>query len=122
MRLNALIIAILAIWSAAAIAQDTTPEREYILRDNGIRCTRAPCASMNATDVATGQSTAISGYDVSALGLNAAQREALGDDLYHGRLVVRGRVMDTGVRSNLVISRVLRRAPGAPAPRYRVPG
>lgn len=122
MKLNALIIAIAAIWTVAAAAQDTAPEREYILRETGAQCRTAPCPTMSATDVATGQSTAILSVDLSALGLTAAQRRALVDDLNHGRVVVLGRLQGEVPRTVALVTRVLRRAPGAPAPRTRLRG
>lgn len=121
MRIQACLVAIVAAVSAAAYAQGPVPDREYVVRDNGIRCVRAPCPSMNATEVATGQVRQITGTDLRALALTEPQVTALRDDLYDGRLVVLGRIVRDGEHVTLVVARVLRRAPGAPPPRTRLP-
>ena len=39
---------------------------EYVLRSNGIMCVRAPCPTVDATEVATSQVTRVTGIDVRA--------------------------------------------------------
>ena len=80
-----------------------------------------PCASMDAVVVAGGQIIQVTGSDAGALNLLPAAREALQDDLYHGRLVVLGRLRVEGNSRVLIVDRVVRRAPNADPPKTTLP-
>lgn len=120
MRSFFLMVAVAIASPLAAFGQDAQP-REYVLRDNGIRCRAAPCASMDAVAVAGGQVIQVTGYDAGALNLPPAAREALQDDLYHGRLVVLGRLRVEGNARVLIVDRLVRRAPNAGPPKTVLP-
>ena len=115
-----LAIAIAIAAPLAAFGQDAQ-QREYVLRDNGVRCRAAPCASMDAVAVAGGEVIQVTGYDAGALNLPPAAREALQDDLYHGRLVVLGRLRVERTARVLIIDRLVRRAPNADPPKTILP-
>jgi hypothetical protein len=94
---------------------------EYVLRSNGIMCVRAPCPTVDATEVATSQVTRVTGIDVRAVAAGDAQREALLTDLRAGSLVVTGQIERRGDNVTFVVRRVVRRAPGGPPPRTPLP-
>ncbi len=103
-----------------ALAQPAA-EGEYVLRSNGIQCVRAPCPTVDATEVATNQLTRVTGIDVSAVAAGDAQRAALATDLRAGSFVVTGRIERRGDDVIFVVRRVVRRAPGGPPPRTPLP-
>ena len=93
---------------------------EYVLRQNGISCVRAPCPVVDVTAVATGQLTRVVDVDVAAVATNDAQRAELATGVRAGWFVVTGRIERRGEADIFVVSRILRRAPNAP-PRAQLP-
>lgn len=111
-----------------AQAQPAAPaEGAFTLRDNGVRCIRAPCPHYTATELGSGRSAAVAGFDLAPLGLAAAENEALAADLYDGLWIVQGRIEQrppgppalAETATVLVVSRVLRRVPGSARARAR---
>ena len=98
----------------------------YVYCDNGLRCFKAPCPSSNVLDLATGLVT--KGASIDTGRLPAKDRtESLPDDLYAGKLVLRGfverrSVTYTGKKYRLpylVATRVVRAASPAESRRCR---
>jgi hypothetical protein len=83
---------------AEAGAPAAIVEREYRLRDTGIRCIAAPCFSFEATPVDGGAPVMLSGVDLS--GVDASPGEVLS-----GKRIVRGTVttVPTGKREGRVL-------------------
>jgi hypothetical protein len=101
-----------------ALAQPAA-DVEYVVRFNGVLCVRAPCPSYDATEVATGRVTKVTGIDVAAVASSDAQRERLGTGVMSGWFVVTGRPEPRG-RGDVqalvfVVTRIVRRTPDAPA-------
>jgi hypothetical protein len=118
--LSAFVFAIL-IGLLPALAQPAA-DAEYVLRNNTLRCVRAPCPTVDATEVATGQLTRVAGIDIAAVAIDDERRGALMADLRAGCFVVAGRIERTGDRGAVFfVSRVVRRAPGGPPPRTKLP-
>lgn len=98
----------------------------YVFCDNGLRCFMAPCPSNNTLDVATG--ALVKGVSVDTSRLPAKERtDDLPDDLYAGKLVLKGfiekrSVTYTGKKYRLpylVATRVERAATAAESRRCR---
>ncbi|MBS2022681.1 MAG: hypothetical protein JST92_09740 [Deltaproteobacteria bacterium] len=64
-------------------APSSTPSR-YTVADNGIRCIRAPCPSLTATDTKSGARFNVSGVDLSKLTLSPEQRTLLRSQVMDG--------------------------------------
>ena len=62
----------------------------YLLRDTGKRCFAAPCPSWAAVDVETRKETAITGVDVSRLGLDPKAADDARRRILGGQIWVRG--------------------------------
>jgi hypothetical protein len=101
-----------------ALAQPAV-DVEYVVRFNGLLCVRAPCPSYDATEVATGRVTRVTGIDVDAVASGDAQRERIGTGVLSGWFVAAGRIEPRG-RGDVqalvfVVTRIVRRTPDAPA-------
>ncbi len=81
--------ALFAILVLVPAAPAVAGEASYVYCDNGLRCVMAPCPSNNAFDLSTG--AVIRGVSIDTEKLPAKDRTTdLPNDLYAGRLVVRG--------------------------------
>jgi hypothetical protein len=72
-------------------------EGSYVFCDNGLRCVMAPCPSSNALALATG--TVTRGVSIDTERLSQKDRtDDLPDDLYSGRLVLKGFIEERAVK------------------------
>ena len=118
MALVAFVVTIL-IGLLPALAQPGA-DVEYVMRQNGIQCVRAPCPVIDVSVVATGQLTRVVDVDVAAVAASDAQRAELATGVRAGWFVVTGRIERRGEADIFVVSRILRRGPNAP-PRAQLP-
>ena len=88
-----LVLAFLALTGQSALADP------YVTCDNGLRCIMAPCPSLNARNLATGETERIAKVDLSRLSLAERRQIARNDATYHGLVV-----LDGDVRSHRVSS------------------
>jgi hypothetical protein len=78
-------------------ASAVSGEASYVYCDNGLRCVMAPCPSNNALDLAAG--AVMKGVSIDTERLPGKDRtEDLTNDLYAGKLVLRGSIEERTVK------------------------
>lgn len=106
-----LVLAFLALTGQSALADP------YVTCDNRLRCIMAPCPSLNARNLATGETERIAEVDLSRLSSAERRQIARNDAAYHGLVVLDGDVRSHRVSSAnraaatvLVVKRLERRS------------
>ena len=101
-------------------------EAEFVTRDNGGRCARAPCPHWDVRNAATRERRTVTRIDLSPLRLNQQAANDLMSDLAEGRFVVRGAIVAGGGQGQaageaLRVTRVVSVTLGTIATRFPAP-